>query len=148
MSEQHTADLAARICRRNAQSAVDTLKDITGSAGAISDGYHTFDELYEHRCTVQLCKAHHYIWHSEHWDNDSKTSDVESPVYRTKVHSDGTIWPGWFLLVLDYGNKPKQISYHLPECMWHDCDFARKMERAPYFDGHTSADVLKRLAEL
>lgn len=127
----------------------DLIKDgvITGK---ISDGYYTFDELYAHRCTLflALCKAHNYIWHSEHWNNDTKTSDIQCPVYRTKLQSDGTSYEGWFVLVLDYWIRPKQITYHLPISMWELCDFARTEDKVINYDGHTSVDVLKRLAEL
>jgi hypothetical protein len=144
MSEQHTADLAARICKRNAQSAVDTLKDITGSAGAISDGYHTFDELYAHRIALfrVTCRALSLM--------ASQVPYIELEheiVWKSQVHSDGSIMEGWFIMGID--SRPgKQITYHLPMSEWDNCKFANTLEKAPEWDGHTSADVLKRLAEL
>ena len=45
--------------------------------------------------------------------------------------------------------KGKQITYHLPARYWHEvCEFAEILEKAPEWDGHTSDDVLKRLASL
>lgn len=120
--------------------------------GELSDGYHTFDELYEHRnqLFISLCKSQHYIWHAEHWDNDTKTSDIPSPVYKTRVHFDGESSPdGYFVLMLDWGNgRPKQMSYHLPDRLWNTLDWCPVIDKVRDFDCHTSADVLKRLAEL
>ena len=97
----------------------------------VSDGYHTFTELYDHRITlyVVLAKAH------------------RGSAWRSIKHSDGSAWDGWFLLGI--GESPgDQITYHLPLSRWDETNFARTVEIAPPFDGHTSADVLKRLKEL
>ena len=102
--------------------------------GKISDGYHTFDELYEHRVTlwIALCRSNLY------------TRLHPLPVWRSLLHSDGTASDGWFILGmgLDQGH---QMTYHLPESRWGETDFAETLDRAPEFDGHTSADVLERI---
>ncbi|MFN8361365.1 MAG: hypothetical protein U0264_15740 [Candidatus Kapaibacterium sp.] len=105
--------------------------------GSMSDGYHTFDELYEHRCTlfIALCKSMRYF------------GGGSTPCWRSMLHSDGTSYDGWF--ILGYGMNPgEQITYHLPAEKWDECDFALEFERAPEFDGHTSSDVLERLKRL
>lgn len=106
--------------------------------GSVSDGYHTFDDLYEHRICLwkALCRKM-----SEH---HHQSDDL---VWRSRVHSDGTSFPNWFVLGIGY-EAGKQITYHLPECEWESCDFAKDLERAPEFDGHTPADVLRRIADL
>ena len=96
--------------------------------GEISDGYHTFNELYEHRNTlfITLCRL----------------------MYHTGLVWKKPIEDGWFLLGI--GIEPgKQISYHLPESLWSLTDFIR-INPAPkvQWDGHTSNDVIKRLKEL
>jgi hypothetical protein len=98
----------------------------------ISDGYHTFGELYEHRNSlfIALCKT-----------------QPKSTIWRSKLHSDGTGFDGWFLLGI-HKNKGKQITYHLPISKWDETHFAKTLDKAPTFDGHTSADTLKRLREL
>ncbi len=111
---------------------------LTGS-GLVSDGYHTFDELYEHRNTlwIELCKLldrmHSVPGYREVW--------------RTNVHSDNSSIAGWFLLGFRtwYGG---QITYHLPISKWEECNFAETLDKAPDFDGHTSQDVLERLKQL
>ena len=69
------------------------------------------------------------------------------PVWKTRMHSDGSVWDGWFILGI--GEEPgKQITYHLPESKWDECIFADEYIKAPEWDGHTSADVLERLKQL
>ena len=105
--------------------------------GEVSDGYHTFNELYEHRIVnfMALCRSiertkYHKIL----------------PVWKSKKHSDGSVWEGWFLLGI--GTTPgEQITYHLPEKYWDLCEFDA-LDQAPEFDGHTSADVLERISKL
>lgn len=108
--------------------------DLTGK---ISDGYHTFDELYEHRITlfIALCKKYLQI-------------DWTPPeIWRSKIHSDGSIMDGWFILGI-HKEIGKQVTYHLPISRWDDCDFTETLDKAPEFDGHTSEDVLARLKAL
>lgn len=99
----------------------------------ISDGYHTFGELYEHRIIlfIALCKilsGSKYIW-------------------RSKLHSDGSSYDDWFILGI--GDRAgKQITYHLPLTKWDNTSFAITLDKAPEFDGHTSQDVLERISNL
>lgn len=97
--------------------------------GQVSDGYHTFDELYEHRCVlfVALLRAH------------------PGMAWRARVHDDDSGEPGWWIGGL---NLPQgTVSYHLPDRLWTllDGSGAATLERAPRWDGHSSADVLERL---
>lgn len=41
-----------------------------------------------------------------------------------------------------------QITYHLPIDRWEECSFAETLDKAPKWDGHTSADVITRLKNL
>lgn len=99
----------------------------------ISDGYHTFDELYEHRITlyIALCKS----------------LRMEEDVWKSKQHSDGSRIEGWFILGINK-EQGKQITYHLPLSKWDECNFATTLATAPNFDGHNSIDVLERLKNL
>jgi len=106
----------------------------------ISDGYHTFGELYEHRFTlfINLCKV---------MDDFAYSQAIESPVWKSKQHLDGTNYDGWFLMGINK-EKGEQITYHLPMSKWNETAFADILEKAPEFDGHTSEDVLNRLKTL
>lgn len=105
----------------------------------ISDGYHTFDELYDHRITlfIALCK---------------KIKNEGSAVYvwRSKRHSDNELCFGTgtqFVLGL-HAEQGEQITYHIPIERWDECHFANTLEKAFVWDGHTSADVLERIKKL
>lgn len=97
----------------------------------ISDGYHTFGELYEHRTLlfVALMRA----WPQLSWF--------------AQRHDDGSMFPGFFIAGM---NLPTgQITYHI-EDRW--LPLLRRLpvtELAlpPRWDGHSSADVLVRLAD-
>lgn len=104
-------------------------------ANKISDGYHTFGELYEHRIVlfIALCR----------------TLDGTLPyeIWRSENHSDGTTMDGWFVLGINK-DAGKQMTYHLPMSKWEDTAFASTLSKAPEFDNHTSGDVLERLSNL
>lgn len=98
-------------------------------ANLISDGHHTFGELYEHRIRlfIALCRI-----------------CGEDPINKS-------VWikpvvDGWFIIGIGR-KKGKQISYHLPEKYFEECnDIATPY--APEWDGHSSEDVLERLKNL
>jgi hypothetical protein len=108
-------------------------------AGCVCDGYHTFDELYDHRITLYLtlCRRQSKAEPSGWW----------SQVWRSKLHSDGKGMHGWFVLGIGKAHGT-QITYHVPLARWDDTDFAETLEVAPEWDGHTSDDVLDRLREI
>lgn len=68
-------------------------------------------------------------------------------VWRSRLHSDGTSFIGWFVLGM-FWDHSQQMTYHLPDSEWDNCDFAKTLERAPEFDGHTPSDVIARLNAL
>lgn len=120
------------------------------NANLISDGYHTFGELYEHRivlfiATCTLIDNLHIHYHKVIAKNEV-IRQTNSPVWKSKIHSDGSIWEGWFILGI-FSEAGKQITYHLPDDKWRDCNF-RVLEKAPEYDGHTAQDVLDRLKKI
>lgn len=92
----------------------------------VSDGYHTFNELYDHRTALFLALA--------------KALNVG---WRSKLHADGTIFYGWFIAGLSLPTG--EISYHLPLYMWDTAHYMHTYDRAPGWDGHTPLDVVERL---
>lgn len=112
-------------------------------ANLISDGYHTFGELYEHRITlfIAYCKILSNLFSPE------RISGSKNIIWRSKLHSDGSEFKGWFMLGI-YKEKGEQITYHLPISEWENTNFAETLDKAPEWDGHTSEDVLTRLKNL
>lgn len=105
----------------------------------ISDGYHTFGELYEHRIVLYIALCERLVAAEE---NEGQGKEV----WKSRKHSDGSVWDGWFLLGINK-KAGEQITYHLPEKYWMKCNFD-ELQKAPDFDGHTSADVLERISKL
>lgn len=110
--------------------------------GELSDGHHTFDELYEHRHLLFLAFLEALT---------DQPFDVFQP-WMSERHHGGGQFVGWFIAGVKINDK--QITYHLPMRLW---DLAEKigsapgqtgiaiLDSAPEWDGHTAADVLKRL---
>ncbi len=97
----------------------------------ISDWYHTFGELYEHRCVLYIA-----LVNAIYKDN---------PFIKSRVHFDWTSWDWWF--IVQWYILWKQISYHLPEKYW-DKVICKEVRKADERDWHTSQDVLDRLLTL
>ncbi len=96
----------------------------------ISDGYHTFTELYEHRCLLFACLI------------STLVNEGFKQAWKSKQHSDGTEFDGWFIAGLDLPTGT--VTYHLPNNLW-DLVYAPERNQAPVWDGHTSPDVIERL---
>ncbi len=106
----------------------------------VSDGYHTMDELYDHRITlfITLCRKM----------TEFGAFEDASRIWRSKLHYDGSGYEGWFIMGID--TEPgKQKSYHLPIGLWEETNFVlNTLDKSPEWDGHTSADVLERLKQI
>lgn len=128
--------------RDDIHSLTKTLHCQGSEAMQVSDGYHTMDEVYEHRIAlfITLCRL----------IKCCQGDFLAYPPWRSKQHhpEDKPMFGGWFVMGLG-GEKPgEQITYHLPLSRWEETDFAETLDHAPRWDGHTSADVLERIAKL
>jgi len=95
--------------------------------GKISDGFHTFDELYAHRIMLFMCLM--------------KCNKNIS--WRSRIHNDGSSYEGWFIAGM---NLPTgTITYHIADQFWGMLDSIQTLEKSPEWDGHTSEDVIRRL---
>lgn len=101
--------------------------------GKTSDGYHTIDELYNHRCLLFAAFMREY----------ATGMFCKERCWRSHQHHDGSQWGGWFVAGMDLPTGT--ITYHLPARMWDLLKGIPVRERAPEWDGHTPADVLQRL---
>jgi len=144
-----TADERATVSQRTSLSRLQKEIVVEGSEVTASDGYHTFDELYDHRITLYVTLCRFIVAWYEILDVDSRPEEAD--VWRAKLHNDGSGFEGWY--VLGIGRIPgHQITYHLPLSRWNETDFVgeeQTFEKAPCeFDGHAPDDVLKRLKEM
>lgn len=113
--------------------------------GCISDGYHTFDELYDHRITlfIALCRLYFITFYM-----NSRMERANALLWRSEKHHDGTRFIGYFILGISPVQGGGDITYHLPMERWEETGFAETLESAPEWDGHTAEDVLERLKKL
>jgi hypothetical protein len=98
--------------------------------GDLSDGYHTFNELYHHRAILfsVICNEH---------------PDIS---WKSKLHHDGTMFDGMFIVGM---NTPEgQATYHYDINPYWDMFRVRELEKAPEWDGHTSEQAIERIAGL
>lgn len=122
----------------NTQQINEEIKKLPDTNG-VSDGYHTFGELYDHRITLYLALCRTI--------DQSVGHKFTGAIWRSKYHHDGSTFEGWFILGTSLV-KGEQISYHLPMDRWNEASFAVTLDKAPEWDGHTPADVLERLKKL
>lgn len=104
-------------------------KTITGET---SDGYHTFNELYEFR------KLYNAALFNQWADLDLYE------IHKSKKHFDGEdcFGGGWFIVMATLPTG--QISNHYELKDW-DLFRCEERERADKWDGHTAQDVATRL---
>lgn len=95
--------------------------------GKISDGYHTFDELYHHRAmlTIALCNL------------------CPDRFWKSKKHHDGTMYDNMFIVGMntEFGSA----TYHYDIDPYWDMFCCGEIPKAPVFDGHTPEDAINRI---
>jgi len=102
----------------------------------VSDGYHSFEELYEFR------KVYNAVLFNE-WTEQGKYF-----VHKSKKHDDGELCFGgeWFIVVAMLPSGLISNHYHIKD---FDLFKIPETEKCLFeFDGHTSNDVLQRLKSL
>lgn len=92
----------------------------------VSDGYHTMQELYDHRCLLWICLC------------------LRSPDY---CYLKLDHYEGWFLLGM-YKHYGIQISYHCPNKYLDLVKNKIKVDNNVTWDEHKPNDVLIRLENL
>lgn len=98
--------------------------------GETSDGYHTFDELYDHRAKLfsVIVRDHREL------------------AWKSRLHHDGTMYDGMFIIGVE--TPEGQATYHYDvDPYWgiFDCE---ELGRAPEWDGHTPQQAIDRIAAL
>jgi hypothetical protein len=91
----------------------------------LSDGYHTFEELYFHRMILfsVVCKQ-----------NKDKS-------WRSLLHNDGTMFKDYFIVGIE--TEKGQYTYHYHINHFHHFAGVKILDKAPSWDGHKPEDVIR-----
>lgn len=102
--------------------------------GEISDGYHTFNELYEFR----------KVYNAAFFNELAKQGKCN--VVKSKRHNDGEecFGGGWFIVMAELPTGQVSNHYELKDWDLFKCE---EVEKAPQWDGHTPQDVVKRITD-
>lgn len=101
--------------------------------GQISDGHHTFQELYQYRLLYNAALFNEFAKYSRY------------DVHKSKLHHDGTVPfgdPKWFIVVAELPTGQISNHYRMPD--WDKFQIPVK-ELPNVYDGHTPALVAERL---
>ncbi|MGK0575528.1 hypothetical protein [Macrococcus capreoli] len=89
----------------------------------ISDGYHTFGQLYHDRAVLFAVICNTY----------------KDKAWKSKLHDDGTMFDDMFIVGVETPQGQYTYHYHL-EPYW-DMYEVKEVEKAPKWDGHTFEDI-------
>ncbi|EGQ4051707.1 hypothetical protein GA440_09095 [Staphylococcus pseudintermedius] len=88
----------------------------------ISDGYHTFGQLYHDRAVLFAVILNTY----------------KEKAWKSKQHHDGTMFDGMFIVGIT--TPQGYYTYHYALEYW-DIYNVKEVEKAPKWDGHTHEDI-------
>ena len=117
----------------SASEITDMVSDVEVDMGEVSDGYHTFNELYEYRL----------LYNASMFNELAKQGLYD--VHKSKLHCDGKVPfdnPDYFIVVAELPTG--QISNHYRMKDWDLFQIPEK-KKSNEWDGHTSKDVAERL---
>ncbi len=118
------------------------------ASGDTSDGYHTFDELYEHRTGLLVALLN--LCAKVLRDYGYRDEVVGCCVFKSRQHHDGGMYDGMFIVGINCasrGEPDKWATWHC-EGEWWDRFSIPELDRAPEWDGHTPKDALERLLDV
>ena len=102
--------------------------DLTVPVGEFSDGYHTFNELYEHRTALfaTICNL------------------LPERSWKSFKHADGSMFDGMFIagILTPQG----QYTYHCEEKYLYMFAKTPEIDQAPEWDGHRPEDFTRLLS--
>lgn len=96
--------------------------------GQISDGSHTFNELYYHRMILFSVICNSY----------------REQAWKSWKHEDGTMYEDYFIVGIT--TEVGDYSYHYHKDYWNEF-LVKELKFAPPWDGHKPSDI-KRLEKL
>lgn len=113
----------------NAIEIVNQVAEET-TMGKVSDGYHTFDELYHHRAVLfaVICNTHKEL------------------AWKSKLHDTGDMYDGMFIVGIE--TPEGQATYHYDINPYWDMFNVKELPKAPKWDGHTPDEAIRRIGLL
>lgn len=98
--------------------------------GEISDGYHTFNELYHHRAILfsVICNSNKEL------------------AWKSRLHDTGDMYDGMFIVGIE--TPEGQATYHYDIEPYWDMFEVKKLQNAPKWDGHTPDEAIRRIGLL
>lgn len=101
-----------------------------GGIGNVSDGYHTFNELYHHRAVLfsVICNV------------------FSDKAWKSKKHHEGDMFEGMFIVGID--TPEGQATYHYDIDPYWDMFNVKELDIAPWWDGHSAEDAIERIKSL
>ena len=122
--DARTAERFATFC-----ALADAVEEMpTADVEKMSDGYHTFADLYEQRLILSaaLAKNNPHAW-------------------KSKRHEDGSVpfGGGWFIMGFDTDEGCYTYHYELKDWDLFQC---KELDKGKPWDGHTSKDVRRLLS--
>ena len=101
-----------------------------GKIGNLSDGYHTFNELYHHRAILfsVICNS------------------MPDKAWKSKLHDTGDMYDGMFIVGIE--TPEGQATYHYDIEPYWDMFKVKELEKAPKWDGHTPQVAIDRISKL
>lgn len=98
--------------------------------GETSDGYHTFNELYDHRARLFSVIV----------------AAFPERAWKSKMHHDGTMYDGMFIVGIK--TPDGQATYHYDIDPYWSMFRCKEIDRAPEWDGHTPEQAIERISHL
>ena len=98
--------------------------------GDVSDGYHTFNELYHHRAVLfsVICNT------------------FKDKAWKSKKHDTGDMYDGMFIVGIE--TPQGQATYHYDINPYWDMFKVKELPNAPKWDGHTPEEAIRRISIL
>ena len=110
--------------------AANVVEIPNGKIGDLSDGYHTFNELYHHRAILfsVICNS------------------MPDKAWKSKLHDTGDMYEGMFIVGIE--TPEGQATYHYDIEPYWDIFKVKELEKAPKWDGHSPQVAIDRIAKI
>lgn len=104
--------------------------EVVPDMGEVSDGYHTFNELYHHRAVLfsVICNQNKGL------------------AWKSKKHADGSMFDGMFIAGIK--TPDGQATYHYDIDPYWNMFHVKELECAPEWDGHTPSEAIERISKI